>query len=99
MRRKILFYSILFYSILLVIIQGFEAVLNSYLHFVTFDTEIYGLLRLIQKEKIKMSYELSEILITVVIQTLYIVFKIGRFEEKLNILEKKQENKDYNGLV
>lgn len=38
-----------------------------------------------------MSYELAGILITVIIQALYIAFKIGKFEEKLNAIEKKQE--------
>lgn len=38
-----------------------------------------------------MSYELAGILITVIIQALYIAFKIGKFEEKLNSIEKKQE--------
>lgn len=44
-----------------------------------------------------MSYELAGILITVVIQALYIAFKIGRFEEKLNSIEKKQER--HNNLI
>ena len=44
-----------------------------------------------------MSYELLGILITVVIQALYIAFKIGRFEEKLNSIEKKQEK--HNNLI
>lgn len=38
-----------------------------------------------------MSYELAGILITVIIQALYIAFKIGKFEEKLISIEKKQE--------
>ena len=44
-----------------------------------------------------MDYELAAILITVVIQALYIAFKIGRFEEKLNSLEKKQDK--HNDLI
>ena len=44
-----------------------------------------------------MSYELAGILITVVIQALYIAFKIGRFEEKLNSIEKKQDK--HNNLI
>ena len=38
-----------------------------------------------------MSYELLGILLTVVGQGLYVAFKLGKFEEKLNVLEKKQE--------
>lgn len=44
-----------------------------------------------------MNYELAGILITVVIQALYIAFKIGRFEEKLISLEKKQDK--HNNLI
>lgn len=44
-----------------------------------------------------MSYELIGILITVVIQALYIAFKIGKFEEKLIALEKKQDK--HNNLI
>ena len=44
-----------------------------------------------------MSYELAGILITVVIQALYIAFKIGKFEEKLTALEKKQDK--HNDLI
>ena len=44
-----------------------------------------------------MSYELLGILITVVIQALYIAFKIGKFEEKLIVLEKKQDK--HNNLI
>lgn len=44
-----------------------------------------------------MSYELLGILITVVIQALYIAFKIGKFEEKLIALEKKQDK--HNNLI
>lgn len=45
----------------------------------------------------RMSYELAGILITVVLQALYIAFKIGKFEEKLNTLEKKQDK--HNNLI
>lgn len=38
-----------------------------------------------------MSYELAGILIAIITQALYIAFKIGKFEEKLNSIEKKQE--------
>lgn len=44
-----------------------------------------------------MSYELAGILITVVIQALYIAFKIGKFEEKLIAIEKKQDK--HNNLI
>jgi hypothetical protein len=44
-----------------------------------------------------MNYELLGILITVVLQALYIAFKIGRFEEKLVALEKKQDK--HNNLI
>lgn len=44
-----------------------------------------------------MSYELAGILLTVVIQALYIAFKIGKFEEKLNAIEKKQDK--HNNLI
>ena len=44
-----------------------------------------------------MSYELLGILITVIVQALYIAFKIGKFEEKLNTLEKKQDK--HNDLI
>lgn len=45
----------------------------------------------------EIGHELAGILITVVIQALYIAFKIGKFEEKLINLEKKQER--HNNLV
>ena len=38
-----------------------------------------------------LSVELIGILITVVVQALYIAFKIGKFEEKLVAIEKKQD--------
>lgn len=44
-----------------------------------------------------MSYELAGILITVIIQALYIAYKIGRFEEKLNTLSLKQDK--HNNLI
>lgn len=44
-----------------------------------------------------MSYELAGILLTVVVQALYIAYKIGKFEEKLNHLEVKQDK--HNNLV
>lgn len=45
----------------------------------------------------QMSYELLGILITVIIQGLYLAFKIGRFEEKLIALDKKQDK--YNNII
>ena len=44
-----------------------------------------------------MSYELMGILLTVVIQALYIAYKIGKFEEKLNTIEKKQDK--HNNII
>lgn len=44
-----------------------------------------------------MTYELAGILITVIIQALYIAFKIGKFEEKLTAIEKKQDK--HNNLI
>ena len=44
-----------------------------------------------------MSYELAGILITVVLQALYMAFKMGKFEEKLNNLENKQDK--HNSLI
>jgi hypothetical protein len=44
-----------------------------------------------------MNLELAGILITVIFQGLYVAFKLGKFEEKLNGLEKKQEK--HNNLV
>lgn len=44
-----------------------------------------------------MSYELLGILLTVIIQGLYVAYKMGRFEEKLNTLEKKQDA--HNNLI
>lgn len=45
----------------------------------------------------KMNYELAAILITVVIQALYIAFKMGKMEEKLENLEHKQDK--HNNLI
>jgi len=47
--------------------------------------------------KEKLSYELAGILLTVVIQALYIAYKIGKFEEKLENIEQKQDK--HNNLV
>ena len=44
-----------------------------------------------------MSYELLGILLTVVIQAVAVIYKIGRMTEKLEILEKKQDK--YNGII
>lgn len=44
-----------------------------------------------------MNYELLGILLTVVIQGLYVAYKMGKFEEKLNSLEKDQ--KKHNNLI
>ena len=44
-----------------------------------------------------MSYELAGILLTVVIQALYIAHRIGRFEEKLTSIEEKQDK--HNNLM
>lgn len=44
-----------------------------------------------------MNYELLAILVTVVIQALYIAYKIGNFEEKLLTIEKKQDK--HNNLI
>ena len=44
-----------------------------------------------------MSYELVGILLTVVIQALYIAHRIGKFEEKLVSIEKKQDR--HNNLI
>ena len=44
-----------------------------------------------------MTYELAGILLTVVIQALYIAHRIGRFEEKLTALERKQDK--HNNLM
>ena len=52
---------------------------------------------ILKRKKIKMSYELLGILLTVVGQGLYVAFKLGKFEEKLNMLEKKQDK--HNDLI
>lgn len=44
-----------------------------------------------------MNYELLGILLTVVIQGLYVAYKMGKFEEKLTNLEKDQ--KKHNNLI
>lgn len=44
-----------------------------------------------------MNYELLGILITVIVQALYLAFKIGVFEQKLIALEKKQDK--HNNLI
>lgn len=44
-----------------------------------------------------MSYELAGILITVIIQALYIAFKMGQLEQKIIDLDKKQER--HNNLI
>lgn len=44
-----------------------------------------------------MSYELLGILVTVIIQGLYVAYKMGKFEEKLTNLEKDQ--KKHNNLI
>ncbi len=44
-----------------------------------------------------MNIELLGIFVTVVFQGLYVAFKMGKFEEKLNILEKKQDK--HNNLI
>lgn len=44
-----------------------------------------------------MNYELLGILITVIVQALYLAFKIGTLGEKLNTLEKKQDK--HNNLI
>jgi hypothetical protein len=45
----------------------------------------------------KMNFELAGILLTVIIQGLYVAFKLGKFEEKLENLEEKQDK--HNGLI
>lgn len=44
-----------------------------------------------------MSYELAGILLTIVIQGLYVAYKMGKFEEKLTEIEKKQDK--HNNLI
>ena len=44
-----------------------------------------------------MSYELLGILLTVIIQGLYVAYKMGKFEEKLTNLEEDQ--KKHNNLI
>ena len=44
-----------------------------------------------------MTIELAGILLTVVVQALYIAYKIGKFEQKLENLDKKQDK--HNSLI
>lgn len=44
-----------------------------------------------------MNYELLAILVVILFQGLYIAFKVGKFEEKLTSLEKKQDK--HNNLI
>jgi len=44
-----------------------------------------------------MNYELAAILITVVCQGIYIAFRMGKFEEKLINIEKKQDK--HNSII
>ena len=44
-----------------------------------------------------MNFEVIGILLTVVIQALYVAHKIGRFEEKLYTIEKKQDK--HNNII
>lgn len=44
-----------------------------------------------------MSYELAGILLTVVIQGLYMAFKIGKMEQKLESMDKKQDK--HNAVI
>lgn len=44
-----------------------------------------------------MTFELMGILLTVVIQALYIAYKIGKFEQKLETLDRKQDK--HNSLI
>lgn len=43
------------------------------------------------------SYELAAILITVVCQGVYVAFRMGKFEEKLINIEKKQDK--HNSII
>ena len=44
-----------------------------------------------------MTIELAGILLTVVVQALYIAYKIGKFEQKLETIDKKQDK--HNNLI
>ena len=44
-----------------------------------------------------MNYQLLGILLTVIIQGLCVAYKMGKFEEKLNSLEKKQDK--HNNII
>lgn len=45
----------------------------------------------------QINYELLGILVVILIQGLYLAFKVGKFEEKLEALEKKQDK--HNNLI
>lgn len=49
------------------------------------------------KEEVQVSYELLGILITVIGQGLFVAYKLGRLEEKLVTLEKKQDK--HNAVI
>ncbi len=44
-----------------------------------------------------MNYELAGILLTVIIQGLYVAYKMGKFEQKLITIEKKQDK--HNSVI
>ena len=44
-----------------------------------------------------MNYDLLAILVVILFQGLYLAFKVGKFEEKLTSLEKKQDK--HNNLI
>lgn len=44
-----------------------------------------------------MSYELAGILLTVILQGLYVAYKMGKFEEKLITIEQKQDK--HNSVI
>lgn len=48
-------------------------------------------------ELITIAMALTGILLTVVVQALYIAYKMGRFEEKLTAIEKKQDK--HNSVI
>jgi hypothetical protein len=48
-------------------------------------------------ELITIAMALTGILLTVVVQALYIAYKMGRFEEKLTAIEKKQDK--HNNVI
>lgn len=61
------------------------------------EKKILSWRKFIQGDKKHMNYELVGILLTVVMQALYIAFKIGKFEQKLEMIEKKQDK--HNNLI